>query len=147
MEHGTLFMNKFLIFISTFITTAILSANLSFAHGVPMNASTYIISPSDGQTVSSPVTVKFGIRNFKISPTGEDIYEAGHFHLIIDSPAALSLDEPIPYDKNHLHFDSAEKAVLLTLDPGKHTLQLIVGDEEHEPYDQLVSKIITINVK
>ncbi len=123
------------------------SVNLSFAHGVPMNASTYIISPKEGQTVSSPVTVKFGIRNFKISPTGEDIHEAGHFHLIIDSPNTLSLDEPIPYDNNHLHFDSAEKEVTLTLEPGKHTLQLVVGDEEHEPFDQLVSEIITINVK
>ena len=56
------------------------------------------------------------------------------------------MDEPIPNDEKHQHFDNGETEVLLSLHPGKHALQLVVGDEEHEPFEQLISKKVIIEV-
>ena len=56
------------------------------------------------------------------------------------------MDHPIPYDNHHRHLDNGESEITLPLPPGKHTLQLVVGDEEHEPFEELVSEKITIEV-
>ena len=127
-----------------FIT--IVSISTSWSHGVDNKASIFIVSPQNEARVISPVNVKFGIKNFKIAPAGENIHKAGHYHLLIDLDSELSMDEPIPNDEKHQHFDNGETEVLLSLHPGKHTLQLVVADEEHEPFEQLISKKIMIEV-
>ncbi len=129
-----------------FISMIIFSSN-SWSHGVSMKASTFIISPGNNSSVSSPFLVKFGIKHFLIAPAGENIHKAGHYHLLIDKTEQLSMDEAIPADKHHVHFDQGETQILLSLQPGKHTLQLVVADEEHEPFEQLISAPITIQVK
>lgn len=123
-----------------------LFSNCAWSHGVSNKASTFIVSPENENTVYSPVTIKFGIKNFKIGPAGQDIHKSGHYHLIIDQTSELSMNTPIPYDKHHRHFDKGESEITLPLSPGKHTLQLVIGDEEHEPFEQLVSKKIVIEV-
>ncbi len=122
------------------------SMSIAWSHSVSMKASTFIISPQDGTQLSSPFLVKFGIKHFNIAPAGENIHKAGHYHLLIDQTEPLSMEHPIPSDKTHLDFDQGETEVSLTLSPGKHTLQLVVGDEEHEPFEELISSPITINV-
>jgi hypothetical protein len=65
-----------------------------------------------------------------------------------DLPADLTL--PLPVNANILHFGKGQTEVTLGADklpPGKHTLQLVVGDENHVPHNPpLVSKKITITV-
>jgi len=120
--------------------------NQVYSHSVPDKAKAFIITPIDGARVSSPVIIKFGIEGFLIAPVGENIHKAGHYHLLIDLEKALPLDELIPMDDQHLHFNQGETEVVLHLSPGKHTLQLVVGDEEHEPFEELLSKQVTIYV-
>jgi hypothetical protein len=120
--------------------------NTVWSHGVSHQASSTILSPQNGTRVSNPFLVKFGIKNFMVAPAGKNIHKAGHFHLLIDLDSELSMDDPIPYNQHHRHFDNGETEVLISLSPGKHTLQLVVGDEEHEPFEQLVSEKITIEV-
>ena len=124
----------------------VFTMNNAWSHSVSMKASTYIISPPNDAQVTSPFVVKFGIKHFKIAPAGENIHKAGHYHLLIDQTDELSMDDPIPSDKNHLDFEQGETEVLLTLPPGRHTLQLVIGDEEHEPFEELISSPIIINV-
>lgn len=113
----------------------------------PAGAELYIIAPKDGETVTSPVTVKFGLKGMGIAPAGIAFDGAGHHHLIIDKPAP-SLDVPIPADANHVHFGKGQTETTLELKPGKHTLQLVLGDQLHIPHDPAVmSKVITITVK
>jgi len=58
------------------------------------------------------------------------------------------MDQPIPNDKNHLHFGLGQTEAVIDLPPGKHTLQLLMGDADHIPHDPpLMSKKITINVR
>jgi hypothetical protein len=73
---------------------------------------------------------------------------AGHHHLLIDVNEALDPNEPIPQDKKHLHFGAGQTEALIELPPGKHTLQLVLGDASHYLFHPpLVSEVITVNVK
>ncbi|WP_198264611.1 DUF4399 domain-containing protein [sulfur-oxidizing endosymbiont of Gigantopelta aegis] len=130
------------------LNIVIFSADIS-AHGipVPMNASTSINSPADGDTVSSPFLVKFSVRNFMIAPSGENVNRAGHYHLLINVIEPVNYHESLPFDQQHLDFEQGESEVLLKLPKGKHRLQLVVGDQTHEPIKPLVSNPITITVK
>ena len=92
------------------------------------------------------VTVKFGISGMDLAPAGTSKPNSGHHHLLIDTPLP-PLDREIPSDLNHLHFGRAQTETEITLAPGEHTLQLLLGDHEHLPHDPPVfSKVIRIRV-
>jgi hypothetical protein len=113
----------------------------------PAGAEVYFISPADGATVSSPVTVKFGLKGMGIAPAGIAFDNTGHHHLIIDA-ALPPVGAPIPTDARHVHFGKGQSETTVELKPGKHTLQLLLGDFAHTPHDPVVaSKQITITVK
>ena len=108
----------------------------------------YIVSPADGETVSSPVRVIFGLSNpLGVAPAGVQKENTGHHHLIIDRPLP-PLDQPVPNDEHHRHFGGGQTEVEITLTPGEHTLQLLLGDFVHIPHDPpVMSKQIKITVE
>jgi hypothetical protein len=113
----------------------------------PEGARVYLISPEDGATVSSPVTVRFGLVGMGVAPAGVMNPKTGHHHLIIDAPTPPA-DVPIPNDEHHLHFGGGQTEVTIDLAPGKHTLQLVLGDYEHVQHEPpIVSERITIDVE
>ncbi|MEL6374932.1 MAG: DUF4399 domain-containing protein [Pseudomonadota bacterium] len=119
------------------------------------NASVYFINLKDGDTVSSPVTVQFGLKNMGVAPAGTEKANTGHHHLLVDRPplgkgpdGADELTNALPSDDNHLHFGKGQTETTLTLKPGKHTMQLVMGDWTHVPHKRpVVSEVITITVK
>jgi hypothetical protein len=113
----------------------------------PQGVELYIISPRDGETVTSPVTVRFGLRGMGVAPAGLAMENTGHHHLLIDvPPPAFNL--PIPADANHVHFGKGQTETQLTLAPGRRTLQLLLADHLHIPHDPpVLSKPITITVQ
>ena len=114
----------------------------------PKDAYLYIISPKDGATISGPFWCLFGLRGMGITHAGDQFPNSGHHHLLVDVDEPLNPSEPIPHDKKHLHYGSGQTAALIQLSPGKHTLQLVLGDAKHFPFDPpLLSKKITITVK
>jgi hypothetical protein len=113
----------------------------------PASAVLYVISPADGEIVSSPVTVRFGLRGMGVAPAGVAAPNTGHHHLILDAELP-DLSVPIPKDDKHRHFGGGETETTIELAPGKHTLQLVLGDKDHVPHDPpLVSERISITVK
>jgi hypothetical protein len=114
----------------------------------PADAYVYIGWPNDGEVVrSTHVRVWFGTRNFGVAPAGVSYPNSGHHHLLIDA-ALPPLDEPIPNDRTHLHFGRGQTETVVDLTPGRHTLQLLMGDANHVPHDPpLMSKKITITVQ
>ena len=113
----------------------------------PPNASVYIISPKDGDTVTSPFRVQFGLSGMGVAPAGIDTPNTGHHHLLIDVEESLDPNEPIPQDKKHLHFGAGQTEALIELSPGKHTLELVLGDWSHHLFHPpLTSDVITVNV-
>jgi hypothetical protein len=112
----------------------------------PAGASVFLVEPADGATVGRKVTVKFGVSGMELAPAGTSKPNSGHHHLLIDTPLP-ALDREIPSDLNHLHFGRAQTETEITLTPGDHTLQLLLGDHEHLPHDPPVfSKVIRIHV-
>ena len=107
----------------------------------------YIISPKDGEVVTSPVTVVFGLSGFGVAPAGTVRENTGHHHLIIDAPLP-DLSKPVPADDQHRHFGGGQTEAVVELAPGTHTLQLLLGDHAHVPHDPPVySERITITVE
>lgn len=128
-----------------FLFILLLSNNI-FAHGLAKQGRAFILSPANNSQVSSPVKIKFAVKGILIAPAGVNKHKAGHYHLLVNAKNPIDVDKAIPRDKHHLHFDQGETETSLILSPGKHNLQLVVGDEEHEPFEQLISKKITIYV-
>ncbi len=113
----------------------------------PAGAKVYFVEPKDGAEVTSPVTVKFGIEGMDVVPAGTEKEHSGHHHLLIDAQLD-DVNSPIPADDNHKHFGKGQTETQLELTPGKHTLQLVLGDHSHIPHDPVVqSEVITITVK
>jgi hypothetical protein len=113
----------------------------------PAGAEVYFITPKDGETLSGPVSVKFGLKGMGIAPAGIAFDNSGHHHLIIDAKTP-PLDTPVPTDANHVHFGKGQTETSVDLKPGKHTLQLVLADSFHVPHDPaVVSKVITVTVK
>jgi len=115
-------------------------------HTSPPGARVYIVSPADGDYIPKTVTVRFGLVNMGVAPAGVEKANSGHHHLLIDTPLP-PLDQPIPNDENHLHFGAGQTEATITLTPGRHTLQLLLGDAQHVPHDPPVySQPITVLV-
>lgn len=113
----------------------------------PDNAEVFIVAPQDGADISSPVLVQFGIKGMEVAKAGTQAPNTGHHHLLIDADLP-ALDQPIAKDANHMHFGDGQTEVTLTLAPGRHTLQLLLGDGNHVPHHPaVVSKVITITVR
>ncbi|MGY3450419.1 DUF4399 domain-containing protein [Bradyrhizobium sp. USDA 4353] len=118
------------------------------SRSAPKDAYVYFISPTDGDTVKSPFWCRFGLRNMGVTHAGDSFSNTGHHHLLIDNDERISPGEPIPQDKKHLHYGGGETEALIELPPGKHTLQLVMGDGMHFNFDPpLMSKKITITVE
>jgi hypothetical protein len=113
----------------------------------PANAAAYIIWPADGAVIpGGKFWLRMGLSGAGIAPAGVNFPNTGHHHLIIDADLP-PLDQPIPNDKNHLHFGAGQTEVRIELPPGKHTLQLMLGDADHMPQNPpIISKKITITV-
>ena len=110
-------------------------------------ASVFFISPLDGDTVSNPVSVVFGIDGMEVVPAGDNTPHSGHHHLLIDT-GLPDPGLPIPKDAQHVHFGDGSTETEITLEPGRHTLQMLLGVHLHIPHDTpLVSGRITILVE
>lgn len=129
------------------IAAAVLT--LPVAHAAtpsPPNAEAYIIWPPDGAVISGgKLWVRMGLRNMGVAPRGVNLPNVGHHHLLIDTE--LDTSRQIPSDRNHLHFGAGETEARIELPPGRHTLQMLLGDHDHMPHDPPVhSKKITVTV-
>ena len=113
----------------------------------PEGAAVYFIAPEAGAKLKSPVTVRFGLRGMGVAPAGIQLADTGHHHLLIDLDALPAMDQPIPADARHVHFGKGQTETTLDLPPGKHSLQLLLGDHLHRPHEPpVLSERIEIEV-
>jgi hypothetical protein len=115
----------------------------------PADAKVYFINIKDGDTVTSPVKIQFGLSGMGIAPAGTEAPNTGHHHLLIDSTLeGDALNEAIPMDEHHLHFGKGQTEAVVTLPKGQHTLQLVLGDWSHVPHKPpVMSERITVTVE
>jgi len=138
------------------LAATLLAASPVFAQSMSSpGAEVYFVAPQDGATVSSPVTVIFGLKGMGVAPAGIEKDGTGHHHLLIDRPplgegpdGADEAEYGLPSDGNHRHFGGGQTEATLDLAPGNHTLQLVLGDAGHVPHKPpVVSGVITITVE
>ena len=135
----------------TLFLIALLAGGLAVAQlartPAPEGVELYFVTPTDGATVTSPVRVVFGLRGMGVAPAGVERDGTGHHHLLIDT-GVPPLDRPIPADDRHRHFGGGQTETEIELKPGKHTLQLLLGNHLHVPHDPAIcSERITITVQ
>lgn len=113
----------------------------------PEGARVFFISPADGDTVSNPIAVEFGVEGMSVVTAGDPAPASGHHHLIVDAPLP-NFGLPIPATDNYIHFGDGSSSTEITLEPGSHTLQLLFADHLHIPHDPpVMSATITITVE
>ena len=133
---------NFLFIVYLFIPT------LSFGEIYSQEKKLFFIKPSNGEEITSPFIVEFGISGMEIVPAGVDKPMSGHHHLLINVKKLPNMKSPIPADSNHLHFGKGQTQTQLNLPSGKHTLQLLLGDYMHIPHEKpIISDKIEIIVK
>jgi hypothetical protein len=109
-------------------------------------AEVYFIDLKDGATVPTKLKLYFGLRNMGVAPAGSERENSGHHHLLIDTDLP-PLNQPIPNDFNHLHFGAGQTEAEITLRPGQHILQLLMGDKDHIPHTSpVMSQRLRVNV-
>lgn len=119
------------------------------------DAKQYFVNLKDGDTVSSPLKVIFGLSGMGVAPATVDKENTGHHHLFIDRPALGEgedgkdeFDANIITDEHNVHFGKGQTEVTIELSAGKHTLQLVLGDKDHIPHSTPIhSDVITITVE
>lgn len=113
----------------------------------PSGARLYIIWPKDGQVINGgKLWLRMGMRDMGVAPAGIQTPNTGHHHVLIDTDLPPP-GERIPNDRNNLHFGNGQTEARIELPPGKHTLQLVLGDHAHFPFNPpLVSQKITVTV-
>lgn len=112
----------------------------------PEGAKAYFIEPADGATVPQTFVVKFGLSGMGVAPAGVDRPATGHHHLLVNMDELPPLDQPMAGDIRH--FGGGQTEAEVTLPPGTHTLQLLLGDMNHVPHDPpVLSEKITVIVE
>lgn len=113
----------------------------------PEGASVYFIQPSDGATIAGPVTVVMGLRGIGVAPAGVAMDKTGHHHILVNVAELPPMDASLPATDQFRHFGGGQTETTLALPAGTHTLQLLVGDQNHIPHDPpIMSEKITITV-
>lgn len=147
---------RHILMIAAFATVAaVTELNAGGPTPAPADAKVYIIAPKDGDTVKSPFKVTFGLSGMGIAPAGVEVDNTGHHHLLIDRPplgkgpdGEKELSAGMPAGDNLKHFGKGQTETVLELNPGQHTLQLVLGDHFHVPHSTpVMSDVITITVK
>jgi len=142
-------MKKPAICLAAAVLTLGASVALAGETPAPEGARVYFINLKDGDKVTSPVTVQFGLAGMGVAPAGTEKEHTGHHHILINTTLeGEALNEPILADDNHKHFGGGQTEAVIELPPGEHTLQLVLGDWSHIPHNPpVMSEQITIIVE
>lgn len=142
-------MKKTILFggLALLLMTGVMTAQLARQKAAE-GTSVYIIAPANGATVSSPFTVRFGLKGMGVAPAGVNHPNTGHHHLLIDVADLPDLGTPLPATDNIRHFGGGQTEAEITLPAGQHTLQLVFADYLHVAHERpVVSEKVTITVK
>lgn len=116
------------------------------ADGTPAaGASVEITAPQAADTVSSPVTLEVSASGAQISPAGDAVEGAAHFHAFVDQEPVAE-GEVVPQDTDGV-FHFATATVDLELEPGEHTVTVVLGDNTHVRLADAAPAVVTFTVE
>jgi Domain of unknown function (DUF4399) len=102
--------------------------------------------PSDGK-IETPFLIKFGLAGgWGPAPIKKPLGgKSGHHHLLVNTELPLDIQKPIPFSDKYQHFGKGQMEALLNLEPGKHTVRLLLANDQHKLHF-VYSKPVTIVV-
>ena len=113
---------------------------------IPEGAKVFFANLKDGQKVSSPLKVEFGVEGMEVEPAGALNEGKGHHHILING-AALERGAIVPADSTNIHFGKGQLETELDLPAGKHILTMQFADGYHQSYGEQMSATITVVVE
>lgn len=124
--------------------------SVSTSHEMPTiisDAKVFFISPQNGEKISSPFQIKFGVDHLEVTPAGQGLGDGrkGHHHLIINGKF-IPYGKIVPKDESHIHFGKGQTETELNLSPGKYNLTLQFADALHRSYGKSLSHTISITI-
>jgi hypothetical protein len=144
-------MKPYIVYLLAAVMSSALSVQATesgIVSSVSADALVWIESPQDGQRLSSPVTLSFGSSGVEISPAGIERNNSGHHHLLINLQTLPAMDMPLPANAQVMHFGKGQTQATIELEPGVHSLQLLLGNHLHVPHARpVMSDKITITVE
>lgn len=89
--------------------------------------------PADGK-IEIPFLIKFGLSGgWGLAPIKKPLGgKSGHHHLLVNTPLPMDISKPIAFSEKYLHFGKGQMETVLNLEPGEHTLRLLLADHEHK---------------
>jgi hypothetical protein len=139
------------IMVAASLLVAVFTAGASageLVSAAPPAAKVYFITPANGDTVAKTFKVQFGLSGMGVAPAGTERENTGHHHLLIDVNELPNMAGPLPATDNIKHFGGGQTETELTLSPGRHTLQLLLGNYAHVPHEKpVLSQKISITVQ
>ena len=114
-----------------FAPSAGVTATATVTTSTPVtDARVYFLQPTTNAVVPVSFTVVMSYTGLTVAPAGENVADAGHMHIMIDSDF-IEAGETIPNDELHRHFGDGSTTAQLELPPGSHVLRLQYADNNH----------------
>jgi len=122
------------------------AANPNEQPAVPAEAKVFFANLKDGDTLSSPFLVEFGIEGMEVEPAGAVNAGKGHHHIIINNDF-IEFGGTVPSDSVNIHYGKGQTSDSLDLNPGNYSLTMQFADGFHRSYGKQLSSTIEVVVK
>ena len=106
----------------------------------------YFANLENGDTVTNPVYIEFGVEGMDIRPAGEIVRGTGHHHLLIGN-AFLAKGEVVPADSVNIHYGGGQTSDTVNLPQGIVRLGMQFANGVHASYGRDMSASIKVFVK
>ena len=113
------------------------------------DAAASFVSPSDGDTVTSPFTVELAADGIELAPAGEPAVGEGHQHVMVDIGCYDSGESiPGPSDgdeaEGRFHLGDGSDSREIDLEPGTYELCVQLADGIHQAFGSTETITITV---
>ena len=106
----------------------------------------YFANLENGDTVTNPVYIEFGVEGMEIKPAGEIINGTGHHHLLIGN-AFIAKGEVVPADSVNIHYGAGQSSDTVYLPKGTVRLGMQFANGLHASYGRDMSASIKVYVQ
>lgn len=107
-----------------------------------------ITSPTNGATVTRPVTIKLQATGVRIVPASVEQPGTAHHHLFVDHDLKWMSDTIPIGSPGIIHLGRGQSEFVLdSLGPGPHRVIAVLADWRHIPLNPLVADTVTFTVR
>ena len=107
----------------------------------------YFTNLENGASIETPFLLKFGLSGgWGLAPISKPMGgKSGHHHMLVNKALPLDISQALPFNDQYVHFGKGQMETVLNLEPGTHTLRLLLADHRHVLHF-IYSKVLTVHV-